>query len=119
MMNPWSYRDYKNSIEHDVVQGMTQLGFNTDQSIGYANNEILLRLEEYPEENVLALTALAISAYQRGTLSSYASGDELYEELKEAYAKGEHLAMAERIDYTRKQEFLSDVDVVKKTLGMI
>lgn len=105
-------------MEHDVTQGIDQLGFNVDQSIGYANNELLLRLDEFPAENVMALTALAIAANQRGTLSSYADGDELYEELVQAYANGEHMAIADGLDLLQKREFLNDVGIVSKVLGI-
>jgi len=117
-MTPWNYSDYKKSIERNVSQGMTQLGFNLDQSIGYAHNELSFRLEEFPGENVLALTALAISAHQGVTLSDYKSGDELYDELKEAYAQGQHEAIATGMEPPQAQEFLRDVEAVAKTLGI-
>ena len=117
-MSSWTYHDYRKSIEHDVTQGIEQLGFNVDQSIGYANNELLLRLDEFPAENVMALTALAVAANQRGSLSSYARDDELYEDLVRAYASGEHLAIADSLDAAQKQEFLRDVGVVSRILGI-
>lgn len=118
-MTPWTYRDYRQSVEYDVTQGIEQLGFNVDQSIGYASNELALRLDEFPDENVMALTALAIAANQRGSLFSYSAGDELYDELVDAYSKEEHLVTAAAIEnLTQKNEFLQDVDVVSKTLGL-
>lgn len=118
MMSPWNYGDYKKSVERNVVQSMTQMGFTIDQSIGYAHNELALRLEEHPDESVLALTALAISAYQRGTLSGYASGDELFDELKEAYKKGKHWAMMARMSSQQDQEFRQDAGAIAQFLGI-
>lgn len=117
-MNPWSYSDYRKSVEHDITQGIEQLGFTIDGSIGYANNELLLRLDEFPDENVMAITALAIAANHRGTLSSYSDDDEFYKELVRAYANGEHVTIAERLDSLQKREFFHDVGIVSKVLGI-
>lgn len=118
MMSPWTYGDYKKSVERNVVQGTTQMGFTIDQSIGYAHNELTLRLEEHPDENVLALTAIAISAHQRGTLSGYASGDELFDELKAAYKQGEHLAKMACMSSHQGQEFQRDAELITQFLGL-
>ena len=118
MMNPWSYSDYRKSVERNANQGIEQLGFSIDGSIGYAGNELLLRLDEFPAENVMALTALAIAAHQRGTLSTYTKEDEFYEELVQAYADGEHIVIAETLDSLQKREFLRDIEIVSGVLGI-
>ena len=117
-MHPWSYSDYRKSVEHDVTQGIEQLGFTVSGAIGYANNELLLRLDEFPAENVMALTALAIAANQRGTLSLYSKEDEFREELVQVYANGEHVVIAEKLDSLQKREFLRDVGIVSSVLGI-
>lgn len=116
-MSPWKYRDYRESVEHDVEQGLRELGFNIDQSIGYAHTELSLRLDDFPEENVLALTALAICANQHKALSSYAAGDELFDELALAYANGAHEKIIEHLDEAQKGEFLRDFETVISVLG--
>ena len=114
-MTPLSYSDYRKSVERNVTQGLEQLGFTTGQSILFAYNELLLRLEEFPDENVMALTALAIAANQREALSlSFV----FYEELVQAYANGEHVTIAEKLDPLQKKEFLNDVDIVSKIFGI-
>ncbi len=117
-MTPWSYSDYRKSVEHDINQGIERLGFSVDASIGYAGNELLLRLYEFPAENVMALTALAIAAHQRGVLSTYTKEDEFYEELVQAYADGEHIAIVETLDSLQKREFLRDIEIVSGVLGI-
>jgi len=114
-MNPWSYSDYRQSVERNVTWGVEKRGYSTGQSILFANNELLLRLDEFPAENVMALTALAIAANQRKVLSlSFV----FYEELVQAYASGEHVAIAEKLDPLQKEEFLNDVGIVSKVLDI-
>lgn len=116
VMTPWTYNDYQISVARDVAQGLKELGFNIDQSLGFAHAELSLRLDEFPEENVLALTALAMCAHQHNTLSTYTVGDEIFDEIAQAYANNSHLLIATRLDETQKQEFLRNVIAVKKIL---
>lgn len=102
-MSPWNYQEYRKSVEHDVSQGLNILGFNIDQSIGYAHAELSLRLDEFPEENALAFTALAICANQHKSLSTYAVGDEVFDEFTRAYANGAHKLIAGRLNETQKR----------------
>jgi len=105
-------------VESDVAQGIEELEFTVSESIGYATDQLLLRLDEFPDENVMALTALAIAANQRGTLSSYSDESEFRKELVQAYANGEHVAIAEKLDPLQKKEFLNDVGIVSKVLDI-
>jgi len=114
----WTYSDYRKSVEQDVAQGVEELGFDVSGAIGYANDALLLRLDEFPAENVLAVTALAIAANQRGTLSSYENEDEFRQEIAQAYANDEHLVIANNLDSLQKQEFLRDVGIVSNVLGI-
>ena len=116
--NPWTYSDYKKSVEHDVSYGMKRHGFTVGGAISYAHVELELRLDKFPAENVMALTALAIAANQRGVLSLHTVDDEFYEDLVKAYANGEHLASADSLNLLQKQEFLHDVGVVSEVLDI-
>jgi hypothetical protein len=118
--NPWTYADYRKTVERMVTYGIKQLDFAIDGAIGYAHVELELRLDEFPSENVMAITALAIAAHQRGALSAYKNADDysLYEELVQAYANGEHLVIANNLDSLQKQEFLRDVGIVSNVLGI-
>jgi hypothetical protein len=114
----WTYADYRKSVERNVTKGVEELGFDVSGAIGYANDALLLRLDEFPAENVLAVTALAIAANQRGTLASYENEDEFRQEIAQAYANGEHLVIANNLEKKKKQEFLRDVGIVSNVLGI-
>jgi hypothetical protein len=117
-MTPWTYEDYRKSVQQDVAQAVTKLGFNIDQAIGFAHSELTQRLEEFPNENALALTALAICAKENDSLSTYAPGDELFDEIGR-YCSGDSImeVMSNMAD-DQRVHFLRDVEIVKKVMGV-
>lgn len=58
----WSYGEYKKAVDSAVNYGRDRLGLNIIESIGFADNELQLVMEDFPGEIVMALAAIAIAA---------------------------------------------------------
>lgn len=80
-MQRWTYSQYRAAVRGDVDYAISKHGYLPIQAIGFAHNELALRLEEYPEEAVLALVALGFEARNRQLLDAYPEGDAFIEEV--------------------------------------
>ncbi|WP_313284459.1 hypothetical protein [Delftia tsuruhatensis] len=114
----WSYGEYKKAVDSAVNYGRDRLGLNIIESIGFADNELQLVMEDFPDEIVMALTAIAIAAKKMGVLSFYKEGDVFYDDLIKMYLDGDHLKIAKISDVYQRQEFFEDIKVISKELGV-
>lgn len=65
-MRRWGYSDYVRSVSSDVEEGMGKLGYDFGQAILFAYSSLELKLENFPEEEIFALTALLACILDRG-----------------------------------------------------
>ena len=70
-MEHWTYLQYRAAVENDVDYALSKRRYSSVQAVGYAHNELALRLEERPDEATLALVALATEANRRGVLNQH------------------------------------------------
>jgi hypothetical protein len=111
-----TYKGYCASVAQIVNQGLTELGFNTSQSIGYARGELEYAIDKFPEDGVMIITALMICAGKYNHISTYQAGDGYFDDIEAAYNSGEVAAAAARLPADEKDEFLNDVAYVKQEL---
>jgi hypothetical protein len=83
MMQRWTYTQYKAAVKCDMDYALSTHGCLPAQAIGFAHNELALRLEEYPEEVALALVALGSKACTLRLLDAYPKDDAFIEEVLE------------------------------------
>ena len=117
-MNPWTYVQYARSIANDVAYGVSSLGFNIDQAIGYALDLLELRIDTYPIENVFALTAAATFAIHNGRTFLNEEDDYFRNELIASYSSGLIEAGVAALDAHERPLFLADVLAVRSVLGL-
>ncbi|WP_158229344.1 hypothetical protein, partial [Stenotrophomonas maltophilia] len=64
----WRLRE---SVSSDVEEGMDKLGYDFGQAILFAHSSLELKLENFPEEDIFALTALLACILDRGGLCCF------------------------------------------------
>lgn len=112
-MECWSYSDYQRAVSSAVEQGLHELGFTSDQAIGYAHQDLELRLGSHPDEVGLAMTALGSIAATRADPTMYPSNGDFVGELRSAYSSTALEAALQRLDEPDHEAFKQDVSVVK------
>ncbi len=81
MMQRWTYSQYKAAVKDDIHYALAKHGCQPTQAIGYAHNELALRLDEFPEEAPLALVALGCKALALEVLDAYPQNDAFIEDV--------------------------------------
>ena len=64
------------------MTGINDMGFSPLQAFGFAHNELSARLEEFPKEAILALTALATCLSEYNDLDNLEEDSEFWLSLK-------------------------------------
>lgn len=116
-MNPWGYKKYLNSVQSDMQMGINDMGFNSYQAFGFAHNELSVRLEEYPNERILALTALAICLSAHDGLSEFGGDDHFMSELKQVSAD-KNVVNTIILNTEDRDLFISDLNRIRSILGL-
>lgn len=117
-MDSWNYQDYLNSVQKDMVFGIESRKYDIEEAFGFAHEELSLRLEEFPEETPLALTALAVCLNGYGKLSMFSSEDDFISEINIAYEPNQLQLASAKLDPKQTEIFSSDVELVKDVLGI-
>jgi hypothetical protein len=118
MMKPWGYRDYVRSVSSDVDEGMGRLGYDFGQSILFAYYSLELKLENFPEEEILALTALLSCILDRGALSFYEVEDEIPFKFARSCANGGVGNASQALNGADLVDFLRDLGRVRAALSV-
>jgi len=111
-MEQWSYTDYQRAVASAVKQGLNELGFTVDQAVGYARQDLELRLDEHPGELALAMTALASVVVNEADPTRYPPDGDFVEELRSAYSDGLDIVQ-QRLPDAERVAFLQDVSKVR------
>jgi hypothetical protein len=112
-MEQWSYGDYQHAVSGAVNQGLAELGFTVDQAVGYARQDLELRLQTCPQEMPLAAVALASVVIARSNLSAYPSDDGFVEELRAALLPAALEPALQRLKQSDRDMFLRDLSAVR------
>jgi hypothetical protein len=115
-MKPWTYRNYTSSITSDVDFGATKRGYSLREAIGFAQSELALRLEEFPEEAPMALVALAAFAIRQVAFDAFQRDDLFVSELREAMESEKLAFVISVLQGDELDEFKRDVSKVKSML---
>jgi hypothetical protein len=110
--------DYQRAVEGAVRQGVEKLGFTIDQAIGYAHDNLELKLDNSSDDLPLVMTALSMIAVKNGTAVSYQADDEFVQRLKEAYSPERLLSAISRTAQLEQMKLIGDVEVVKKAFKL-
>jgi hypothetical protein len=116
-LNPWGYKKYLDSVRCDMKVGQEQMGFNQLQSFGYAHNELVMRLEEFPNENPLALVGLAACLAESGGFNELSSDEGFILELKDNLKMQCIEDAVKHLDQEDTRQFMADLEKVKSLLN--
>lgn len=117
-MDSWKYQEYLDSVKQDMEFGVKSRQYNVEEAFGFAHDELLSRLEEFPDETTYALTALAVCLNEYGKLSTFTNEDGFYNEISTLY-KSDQLRLArDNLNEGQVKKFDSDVNIVKGVLGI-
>ncbi len=116
-MRRWVYRDYVRSVSSDVEEGMGKLGYDFGQAILFAYSSLELKLENFPEEEIFALTALLACILDRGALSLYEVEDEIPFKFARSCADESVENASQALNGAELVDFLRDLGRVKAALS--
>jgi hypothetical protein len=97
--------------------GQEQMGFNKLQSFGYAHNELIMRLEEFPNEIPLALVGLAACLAEYGELNELPCDEGFLLELKDNLEVRHIEGAVKYLDSEDRKLFMIDLEKVKSLLS--
>ncbi len=116
-MRRWGYKDYVRSVSSDVEEGMGKLGYDFGQAILFAYSSLELKLENFPEEEIFALTALLAYILDRGALSLYEAEDEIPSKFARSCADDSVGNVSRALNGAELVDFLRDLERVKAALS--
>ena len=116
-MNPWGYKNYRDSVSYDMKKGQEEMGFNSFQSFGYAHNELAVRLEEFPNETPLALIGLAIRLCELSSLNELESDEGFILELKENLDVQAIEVAVKCLSAEDRELFIADLEMVRSLMN--
>lgn len=116
-MQRWTYSQYKSSVKSDIEYAMSKRGCLPAQAIGYAHNELVLRLDEYPDETALALVALGCEARALELLDMYSEDDAFIEELLQHLRPSFVEQMGNKLPANERAEFAVDAKALAQILS--
>ena len=117
-MKPWGYRDYVRSVSSDVEEGIGKLGYDFGQAILFAYSSLELKLENFPGEEIFALTALLACILDRGALSFYEVEDEIPFKCARSCADGSVGNASQALNGAELVDFLCDLGRVRAALSV-
>lgn len=116
-MRRWGYSDYVRSVSSDVEDGMGKLGYDFGQAILFAYSSLELKLENFPEEEFFALTALLACILDRGALSLCEVEDEIPFKFAGSCADDSVGNASQALNGAELVDFLGDLERVKVALS--
>lgn len=116
-MQHWTYSQYKVAVKSDIEYALTKHGYLPAQAIGYAHNELALRLDEYPEESALALVALGCEARTLKLLDVYPEDDAFVEEVLQHLRPSLVEEIGNNLPELDKVTFAGDVAALTQSLS--
>lgn len=116
-MRRWGYSDYVRSVSSDVEEGMGKLGYDFGQAILFAYSSLELKLENFPEEEIFALTALLACILDRGALSLCEVEDEIPFKFAGSCADDSVGNASQALNGAELVDFLGDLERVKVALS--
>jgi hypothetical protein len=117
-MDPWNYEDYLNSVKDDMELSLKKRGYNAEQAWGFAHTELERRLDQYPDETPLALTALALCAIEKGVLQPPRDGSLFLADLKRNLTDDRLMSAGQKLVPDQRSRLLRDVERVKRALKL-
>jgi hypothetical protein len=118
VMAPWGYEQYLISVRRNMEYCLVTRNYNVDQSFGFSHNQLLARLDEYPHETPLALTALAIVLNEYAKLIDFSSSDDFVKEILDEYSSPKMDLAIEKLNYNDAECFRSHVATIKSILSI-
>ncbi|WP_329771145.1 hypothetical protein [Stenotrophomonas maltophilia] len=111
----WGLRE---SVSSDVEEGMDKLGYDFGQAILFAHSSLELKLENFPEEDIFALTALLACILDRGgALLLYEAEDEIPFQFARSCADDSVGNASQALSGAELVDFLRDLGRVKAALS--
>jgi hypothetical protein len=117
MMQRWTYSQYKVAVKSDIDYALTKHGYLPTQAIGYAHNELALRLDEHPEEATLALVALGSEANALQVLDAYPADDAFIEEILQHLQPSLVANIGGSLSYSEQTAFVEDAERLAQSLS--
>lgn len=116
-MQRWTYSQYTAAIKSDIDYALSKHGYLPVQAIGFAHNELALRLDEYPEEAVLALIALGSEARRLRLLDTYPEDDAFIEEVLEHLQPSLVETIRSNLPDSEQETFFGDATALAQSLS--
>ena len=107
----WSYQDYLDGVQRSIDYATKELGFNLEQALGYAQTDLELRVEWFPAESILFLTALVICSIRHGVADAFKTDEFFLDAIRAAYAQQQN---ATEVD----DRLAEDMEHVKTLFGI-
>lgn len=117
MMQRWTYSQYKAAVKSDINYALSKHGYLPTQAIGFAHNELALRLDEYPEEAALALVALGSEARRLRLLDVYPEDDAFITEVLEHIQPSLVETIWRHLPDSEQEAFLGDTTELAQSLS--
>jgi len=115
-MDSWNYQEYLDSVKQDMKYGFESREYDVEEAFGFAHEELLSRLEKFPGETPLALTALAVCLNEYEKLTMFSAEDDFVREICNAYESEYFNLATKKLDAEQSERFDKDVNLVKGVL---